>query len=1364
MSHDRSPEAAASPAGPGPLPPAVRSVDGPGVLTWVVPLLAVADLVLLPRWPLLAVLAIALVLLPRARRALPTLGGGLTLTLLLLPFAIRVHMTAEASAAKSAQERQRSAVERQVQQRWSTLVARIAALAEQATQIPEARSIPSDPQRLAALFASLDQLAARAPESERLPVALAIHSRSLIPLAWSGRVTDLAPLRVGLRPGSSVFVRTGSASTALLALAPISPAGGGEPAGYATAEVAVRGSAGRPGRRGDERDWLLDGANGAWILYRDVRQAAVSPRDATSATGALRGPNGEVVAILGVTPAGAEERERALWNRYRGLAGLLFVGFFLLESFRRPTPLRLSQGATALRVALGLLAVHAPAPLSATDWHQLELASLLAPLLASPLDLFLTSLWVTALSLALLARTLREDGGSRPLWGTILGDVLALGAAAATFAWVGFTVGRSPLSIEAPPLLPTSASGLLLHATLLLELIAGAGVVVSLLAHAHPRLRRGWPLLVRITAWLGLGCLAGHFWPRPALGLPLFPTVAFIVLAALAARRRDLAVFRWRNAATAGRVSGGVALVGLLALLVYPSLVHYSEKRLRRRIERAFAPMVLDQARWRGETLSRSCRQLDSLAPLERFPAEPVPAEELAFALWSLTDLAEFGFSSAIEVQGPAGEVVSRFGQNLAWLGTPLELPRSTVWEIAPARLTVGSATRAVLHASRLVRDRDHVLGALHIYVADDHWNLPFLTGRDPYSLVARGAPEADLGGLPVSLSCYDRDAAVHFSSAERPPPLTSALLARTRAQPGGFWTALPVDGQAQRVFLFQDSAGVCALGYPRVDATRFAANLLETTIALLLLAAVGLLPLMAVRAVLGRQTLLLSALYRKVRGTFSLRLTVTFVALAVVPVLALGVAVRGFVADRLRREAENQALERATVARKAVLDFALFQGDRPQPEQPVTDAALVWIASLVRNDLDLFTHGRLLASSKRELYASGLLAPRIRGSVYRALTLDHKPFVFHAERIGEFVHQVVSVPLRLDSDETGVLSVPLASRERETTAVLADLDRAIRLSLLLFVVCAVVLGHSMARRISDPISALTRATRRVAEGDLTPRVTPTSRDELRSLVEAFNRMAADLAAQRAELERTHRLAAFAEMARQVAHEVKNPLTPIQLSAEHLRRVFGDPAVDFRTTLEACTHTILKQVRTLRGIVTEFSAFGQPHPARLEPLDLAELVSDALRPYQAVLPPEVALSITVEPVPTIRGDRRLIERALVNLVENALQAVGSAGRIAVEVAARQERGRVQVVIADSGPGLAPEARSRLFEPFFSTKEGGTGLGLALVRKIVEEHGGEVHLESDPARGTRATLTLPAITPDDDSTRGTRPLDDQGGRS
>src|SRR5262249_25874806 len=154
------------------------------------------------------------------------------------------------------------------------------------------------------------------------------------------------------------------------------------------------------------------------------------------------------------------------------------------------------------------------------------------------------------------------------------------------------------------------------------------------------------------------------------------------------------------------------------------------------------------------------------------------------------------------------------------------------------------------------------------------------------------------------------------------------------------------------------------------------------------------------------------------------------------------------------------------------------------------------------------------------------------------------------------------------------------------------------------------------------------------------------------------------------------------------AHEVKNPLTPIQLSAEHLRRVFRDRGADFEATLEACTATILKQVRSLREIVTEFSAFARPPASELRPCDLGAIVRDMLAPYRLGLPPGVGLGLEVEPeLPVAKVDQRLIERAVVNLIENALQAVGDRGQIAVRLGrSRQAPNRVELEVSDSGPG------------------------------------------------------------------------------
>jgi signal transduction histidine kinase len=793
-----------------------------------------------------------------------------------------------------------------------------------------------------------------------------------------------------------------------------------------------------------------------------------------------------------------------------------------------------------------------------------------------------------------------------------------------------------------------------------------------------------------------------------------------------------------------------LAAVAALSLLLYPSLVHYGEKNTRVQIERDHAPLVLRQPQWREYVLAKTERRIDSLSVLEEAPpgAYPPDIEELAFAVWSVTDLAAFGFTSAVEIQDVTGAVISRFALNLPASRPAPPLPASEAWEVTPERLTVASEERPVLHARRLLRYHSDTHGAIHLYVGEDLWNLPFIAGRDPYSILHRTASGEAARDRPITLLAYDPSGEVLFSSVERPPALLPGLLARV----GGpnrvaFWTTVDIEDRAHYAYLFSEGGRIYALAYPRLEATRYAAGLVEAAGGLTLIGLGVLFLVTVLRSLLGQPSLSFASIARSIEQRFALRLFVAFTLLAFVPVAVLQVVVRSFVADRLGKESENHALERAAVAKKAVEDFALFQRGEAAGDQPVTDAALVWVASLIRNDLDVFARGRLLASSKRELYSSGLLAPQVPGSVYRALVLEGQPSLLRTETIGRFSFLAVSVPVHLEGREPGILSMPLALRQKEVEATLEDLDRKIRLASVVFFALAALLAQSMARRISGPLRELTRATQRVAEGDLQARVTATSRDELLALVEAFNRMAGDLDRQRRALERSNRLAAWAEMARQVAHEVKNPLTPIQLSAEHLRRVFGDPRVDFAATLQTCTETILKQVRTLRGIVTEFSAFARPPAPVLERQDLTALVGEALRPYQPGLPPGVRLSLEVnDGVPAVMADRRLLERAVVNLFENALQAVGEDGSIRVRLRSAEAGQRAEIEIEDSGAGIDAAVKDRLFEPFFSTKSSGSGLGLALVKRIAEDHGGGVSLEAAPGRGTRAVLWLPADAP------------------
>jgi C4-dicarboxylate-specific signal transduction histidine kinase len=228
---------------------------------------------------------------------------------------------------------------------------------------------------------------------------------------------------------------------------------------------------------------------------------------------------------------------------------------------------------------------------------------------------------------------------------------------------------------------------------------------------------------------------------------------------------------------------------------------------------------------------------------------------------------------------------------------------------------------------------------------------------------------------------------------------------------------------------------------------------------------------------------------------------------------------------------------------------------------------------------------------------------------------------------------------------------------------------------------------------------------------------------------------------------RSGRLAAWADMARRIAHEIKNPLTPIRLSAEHLLRVRARGGGDLDATLERTLRTILDQVEALRGIAGDFSLYARLPEKRPRPVAPSELLETALAPYRDAAPPGIRFQVAVDPgLPWVSVDPALMRRVLVNLLENALQAMPGGGTLGVR--ARQVAGQVELTVSDTGPGMDSATLERIFEPYFSTRDTGTGLGLAIARRTVEEHGGRIRARSRPGSGTSFVILLPAAdTPD-----------------
>ncbi len=334
-------------------------------------------------------------------------------------------------------------------------------------------------------------------------------------------------------------------------------------------------------------------------------------------------------------------------------------------------------------------------------------------------------------------------------------------------------------------------------------------------------------------------------------------------------------------------------------------------------------------------------------------------------------------------------------------------------------------------------------------------------------------------------------------------------------------------------------------------------------------------------------------------------------------------------------------------------------------------------------------------------------------------------------------------LPLGPPGAPAGEVEVSVASEglARAAGTVLA----AFLAALVAGAVGAVVAGRLVASRVTRPVEALREAAARVASGDLSARVPSGAGGgvgELGDLVRAFNDMTQDVATGRARLAQAERVAAWREVARRLAHEIKNPLTPIAMSVETLREARAAGRADFPEIFEEGTRAIAEEVRRLKRIVDEFSRFARlPSPER-SPVAPDELVGAVLALYPSA-PPGVSVEREVEPgLPPVSADRDQVLQLLLNLVRNGLEAMPAGG--VLRIGARADGREVALWVADTGPGIPAEDLPRLFEPYFTRKEGGTGLGLAIAQRIAEEHGGRLAVESAPGAGATFTLWLPSL--------------------
>lgn len=340
--------------------------------------------------------------------------------------------------------------------------------------------------------------------------------------------------------------------------------------------------------------------------------------------------------------------------------------------------------------------------------------------------------------------------------------------------------------------------------------------------------------------------------------------------------------------------------------------------------------------------------------------------------------------------------------------------------------------------------------------------------------------------------------------------------------------------------------------------------------------------------------------------------------------------------------------------------------------------------------------------------------------------------------------------------------ALPLLGRDKQLLGVLLIgssqqevvlLEQRIRDLALAVVAMGLFFGLMLswwgAARVTSPVRKLAEGAREVSEGNWSARVTVRGRNEIGQLASAFNRMTTQLTEQREQLVQAERVAAWRELARRLAHELKNPLFPLQTTVENLQRAKNQSPDQFEDVFRESTGILLSEIENLKNIVGRFSDFAKMPQPELAPVNVNDVVRAVVKVFEAQFgavgrPPITSELHLEENLPVIQADAALLRRAIENLVLNAMDAMPAGGVLMLRTS--HEDGSVDLEISDTGSGLTPEECERLFTPYYTTKQHGTGLGLAIVQSVVSDHGGRISVESETGVGTSFHIRLPAKPP------------------
>lgn len=466
----------------------------------------------------------------------------------------------------------------------------------------------------------------------------------------------------------------------------------------------------------------------------------------------------------------------------------------------------------------------------------------------------------------------------------------------------------------------------------------------------------------------------------------------------------------------------------------------------------------------------------------------------------------------------------------------------------------------------------------------------------------------------------------------------------------------------------------------------------------------------------------------RKLKFSFATKVLLSFILISLIPLILVSFFFRSVTTEKNEGAIEYKLGKRAMSVEQYLTDYIQTS---PLSLREISEKATHDLGV----DFTLYNGKDYIYSSNEQYYEVGLFPKILNPESYEKLFLQELNEVLIKENVEKYQFNSLYYKTSL-LGEYHVIKVADAFNHILLPLSGQEVDVYIFVSYSIALIIILILGFILTNQISQPINRLKNATRSVARGDLNIQVEATSEDEVGELVTGFNYMVKELKRSQAELAEFERETAWKEMAKQVAHEIKNPLTPMRLSMQQLKVAHDDKSPKFEELFEKVTKTIINQIDTLKNIASEFSSFARMPSTKLEVINLKELVNDAVNLFSDE---KVFFEVSGDDYKA-EADKDQLGRVFVNLIRNSIQA--SSTKITVELISKE--GFAVINFIDNGKGIGAESIDKIFEVNFSTKERGMGIGLSMAKKTIENIGGQIILKETNNNGTAFQIKLPVV--------------------